>query len=272
MRHCIIPSMMKVWNLRWLSSCVAILAVHAFASSAPQTRVTFRLGDYTGAPTSIDSIYSESVAVPANGLVVNSSAPPTTINIGSTYEEVESVLGPRDSIMTRDTTLGSTWFYGTSSLTFDSSGRLREYSKGSSPLKIKLTYTISGPRPTVVRIGSSKDEVLAVFGEPTSMYDNLWFYGTSHISFDQNRKVHGYQIGNTSFVVYAALLPSASSVGNNHNGAQSRSSSYVPSVAENGSYYGELSEATGAPKTVHVGGYYRSDGAYVRGHYRSNPR
>lgn len=45
-----------------------------------------------------------------------------------------------------------------------------------------------------------------------------------------------------------------------------------PSVAENGSYYGEISEKTGRPKTVHVEGYYRKDGTYVRGHYRSAPR
>jgi hypothetical protein len=47
---------------------------------------------------------------------------------------------------------------------------------------------------------------------------------------------------------------------------------YAPPVAENGSYYGEVSPETGRPKTVHVEGYYRSDGTYVRGHYRSAPR
>jgi hypothetical protein len=40
-------------------------------------------------------------------------------------------------------------------------------------------------------------------------------------------------------------------------------------VAENGSYYGQISGATGRPKTTYVGGYYRRDGTYVRGHYRS---
>ena len=43
-----------------------------------------------------------------------------------------------------------------------------------------------------------------------------------------------------------------------------------PGVAENGSYYGELN-ANGVPKTVHVNGYYRRDGTYVQGHYRSAP-
>jgi hypothetical protein len=39
--------------------------------------------------------------------------------------------------------------------------------------------------------------------------------------------------------------------------------------AENGSCYGDISERTGKPKTVSVHGYYRADGTYVRGYYRS---
>jgi hypothetical protein len=41
------------------------------------------------------------------------------------------------------------------------------------------------------------------------------------------------------------------------------------SCAENGSCYGDISELTGQPKTTRVNGYYRRDGTYVRGHYRS---
>jgi hypothetical protein len=47
---------------------------------------------------------------------------------------------------------------------------------------------------------------------------------------------------------------------------------YHRPTAENGSYYGEISAKTGRPKTVSVRGYYRKDGTYVRGHYRSKPR
>ena len=43
-------------------------------------------------------------------------------------------------------------------------------------------------------------------------------------------------------------------------------------IAENGTYYGQISETTGRPKTVYVKGYYRKDGTYVRSHYRSPPR
>lgn len=44
---------------------------------------------------------------------------------------------------------------------------------------------------------------------------------------------------------------------------------YKPHVAENGSYYGQISSITHLPKTISVSGYYRRDGTYVRGHYRS---
>lgn len=36
--------------------------------------------------------------------------------------------------------------------------------------------------------------------------------------------------------------------------------------------YGEISSTTGRPKTVHVNGYFRKDGAYVKPHYRSAPK
>lgn len=46
----------------------------------------------------------------------------------------------------------------------------------------------------------------------------------------------------------------------------------VAGCAENGSCYGDISAATGRPKTVAVSGYFRKDGTYVRSHYRSKPR
>ena len=47
--------------------------------------------------------------------------------------------------------------------------------------------------------------------------------------------------------------------------------SFARPCAENGSCYGDISTSTGRPKTVPVSGYYRKDGTYVRGHYRSRP-
>lgn len=58
----------------------------------------------------------------------------------------------------------------------------------------------------------------------------------------------------------------------NPNGFEFLTRPAHPSVAENGSYYGQISELTGRPRTVLVRGYFRSNGTYVRGHYRSPPR
>jgi hypothetical protein len=51
---------------------------------------------------------------------------------------------------------------------------------------------------------------------------------------------------------------------NNNSGVQGRGG-----CAENGSCYGDISRFNGQPKTNYVNGYYRSNGTYVRGHYRS---
>jgi hypothetical protein len=42
--------------------------------------------------------------------------------------------------------------------------------------------------------------------------------------------------------------------------------------AENGSCYGDTSNINGTPKTNHVNGYFKSNGTYVRGYYRSSGR
>jgi len=47
---------------------------------------------------------------------------------------------------------------------------------------------------------------------------------------------------------------------------------YGSGCAENGSCFGDVSNINGMPKTNHVSGYFRRDGTYVRGHYRSSGR
>lgn len=75
--------------------------------------------------------------------------------------------------------------------------------------------------------------------------------------------------GGSDVEAAGVVSPASPSAGGGEARVEERNS---PAVAENGSYYGEVSPATGRPKTVHVRGYYRKDGTYVRGHYRSAPR
>ncbi len=86
-------------------------------------------------------------------------------------------------------------------------------------------------------------------------------------------------------VVVNAPLPSANNIGTTSTNAafansdQSTSNSTSPTTAligagcaENGSCFGDISNINGMPKTNHVNGYFRKDGTYVRGHYRSSGR
>lgn len=74
-----------------------------------------------------------------------------------------------------------------------------------------------------------------------------------------------YQIGNTSI----AASVDAKNKNNNYGDVYFPPAVYAPACAENGSCYGDISSITSLPKTTHVGGYYRKNGTYVRGHYRS---
>ena len=58
----------------------------------------------------------------------------------------------------------------------------------------------------------------------------------------------------------------------NQSSTPKSSSSNSVGCAENGSCYGDISSVNGTPKTISVDGYYRKDGTYVRGHYRSKGR
>ncbi len=84
--------------------------------------------------------------------------------------------------------------------------------------------------------------------------------------------VNGYEkVGSQCRSIFARSQQAASS-SNSSAGQPSSPSSAAPACAENGSCYGDISDNTGRPKTIHVDGYYRKDGTYVRGHYRSSPR
>lgn len=74
----------------------------------------------------------------------------------------------------------------------------------------------------------------------------------------------------------ALVTARTNAVRNSPAGVRPSTAPYPATVAtrcaENGSCYGDISPRTGRPRTVPVRGYYRRDGTYVRGHYRSPPR
>jgi len=67
------------------------------------------------------------------------------------------------------------------------------------------------------------------------------------------------------------FVSGSTEVGKSQDNLQSTPISGV-GCAENGSCFGDISNINGMPKTNHVNGYFRKDGTYVRGHYRSSGR
>lgn len=139
-----------------------------------------------------------------------------------------------------------------------------EAPKSSTPIRpLAPTPTSAGPEP-FLRVGMTQAEVRARTGKPAyravSGSREIWGYARGEVQFASGRVASCPTF--TSLEDYRA--PSA-------RPAPAAEAASTHPVAENGSYYGQPSTLTGAPRTVFVRGYYRRDGTYVRSHYRSRP-
>lgn len=127
--------------------------------------------------------------------------------------------------------------------------------------------------------------------QPIKIPENSWTYGdkwycnkdfiafenkcVSTTDFDKLKKSYFASIFNDTPIPPpppSATNPWSGIVIPASQSAKEKSNHNSVGCAENGSCFGDLSSATGRPKTVHVKGYYRKDGTYVRGHYRSKPK
>lgn len=110
------------------------------------------------------------------------TAKPTNgyFTVGSTKDEVQAVQGTPSRIE------GNIWHYGLSWISFVGD-RVTYYSNRALNLKISM-MSKSGVDSVQTAghftIGSTKDEVLAVQGTPTSVNGSIWNYGLSWIEFD----------------------------------------------------------------------------------------
>ena len=96
---------------------------------------------------------------------------------------------------------------------------------------------------------------------------NSWVYKTNWYCNDGFQKA-----GNQCVSIFGGSSNSGYSSAKSSPNPVYQSQPIAPSCAENGSCYGDVSANTGRAKTVPVQGYYRKDGTYVRGHYRSKPQ
>jgi hypothetical protein len=61
----------------------------------------------------------------------------------------------------------------------------------------------SKPPRDYFTVGSTKDEVLRIQGQPTTVSELMWFYGISHVDFDINGRVVGWDGSN----IKAKMVP-----------------------------------------------------------------
>lgn len=138
-----------------------------------------------------------------------------------------------------------------------------------------------------ITIGSTKDEVIEVLGTPSKInaFLNCWYYGYEYIGFDGYDRIKDYTDAKTLRIL---LVPQSqktktkdasknsslyfTNASNINTTILSKQAASESSTNISASGYGEISEKTGRPKTVHVNGYYRKDGTYVKPHYRSAPK
>lgn len=120
--------------------------------------------------------------LPSRGVT---SPPPAHFSVGSSTDEVLAVQGTPTRMD------GNRWTYGFSEVRFKE-GKVEEYDNFFGNLKVRLEVE-PGEAPGASRgfftVGSSRDEVIAVQGTPTSIRGNLWYYDMSSVLFKKG-KVH----------------------------------------------------------------------------------
>ena len=199
-------------------------------------------------------------------LLILSSVVGSNFSLGSTLENVYFVMGSPTKIHVREYSNEVEWDYAYSSVTFKN-GKVYEYSNISNNLKVILGYPCTGD--SYFSLGSNFSEVYSAMGTPKSVtireYCNEveWDYAYSSITFKQGKVSECSNISGN-------LKTDSTLIKARKTSPKKRQQSSGNITAENGSYYGERSSITGRSKTVYVNGYFRKDGTYVRGHYRSN--
>ena len=82
------------------------------------------------------------------------------------------------------------WYYGTSTITFDKDGKVKEWSNQGN-LHVWIGDAKDNAAP--ISVGSSQSQVVDAMGTPREIHDytsfTVWYYGRSTITFDKSGKV-----------------------------------------------------------------------------------
>lgn len=115
------------------------------------------------------------------------NVPSGTFSLGSTQEEVKSIMGVPTSISSYD----NSWGYKFSTVFFNSNNQVIGWSDISNNLRVFLGDAVSNATFT---LGSSKLDVVHAMGTPNSISTNVnsWDYEFSTVHFSSDNKVIGW--------------------------------------------------------------------------------
>lgn len=103
-----------------------------------------------------------------------------TFSLGSTEDDVMSVMGPPREIY------DNRWWYGSSYVDFGNGRVVNFYNSIHGELKVKMQGAARN-RPAFLTKGLSKDEVLHLQGTPSRLAGNRWYFGSSYVDFREDR-------------------------------------------------------------------------------------
>ncbi|HSK71458.1 MAG TPA: DnaJ domain-containing protein [Pyrinomonadaceae bacterium] len=112
-------------------------------------------------------------------LISTTSSQSDYITVGSTVDDVLSIQG------TPDRFTSNTFYYGSSQIRFNNN-RVVSWEVYYPKLKVKM-LTDSSTENGYFTIGSTKDDVIKVQGTPDRFTENSFHYGSSQVSFVNNR-------------------------------------------------------------------------------------
>lgn len=227
-------------------------------------------------------------------------APPVTM--GSSQDAVVAALGTPTGVQRYEALREEVWSYGLSRITLRE-GRVTEWSDYGRNLNISMGAR-SEAAPAI-SLGVTRHAVIAALGTPSGLQrfdalgEEILSYGFSSITLRGGRVAGWNDVGEIArgstalprytqeeedlpdaevepaarrFNAIESSLPAPSTAPSTTRwwtARDSTSGATFPFVAENGSYYGEISTRTYLPKTTYVRSYFRKDGTYVRSHFRS---
>ncbi len=133
----------------------------------------------------------------------------------------------------------------------------------------ELSDVPSEPEPEPVTFADVEDEIAAL---PSDEATSNSMPSTDDAAWDEGQDYASVEAPDEPIASSLTARPVGSSAYSYASPDYAAPSTARAGCGENGSCYGDISAATGRPRTVYVRGYTRRDGTYVRSHYRSRPR